>query len=293
MKRREFLKAAGAIAFGAFYARSVTAGNAGDPLGKVGDGRIKVRFTGTGGADWSGKTKDGGETRANAGVFLQDRVLVDLTVSNAKNLPERAEPEAIFYTHSHPDHYQPQVLSKFRSIKRVYVHEGWLAKAEKDVRRACRSSPPEVIGVRVGETYVESEMAFTPLKADHFTGLEGEQCLVYCVRTRISHLLYATDTSGLMAESVSCIKTPLTGLIMNAMIGVGRAGRGRLFAHSSPELVSQTAKALKAIGKYRAKAGQPVWTTHLSYTMNGCHAEVEKEYPQGVVPAYDGLEVSV
>ena len=41
------------------------------------------------------RTKGAGETRANAGAFLNDRVLIDLTVASAKNLPKDAQPTAI------------------------------------------------------------------------------------------------------------------------------------------------------------------------------------------------------
>lgn len=294
MKRREFLISAGVFAFAGFAARAADKKMSDRPLAALGNEPVKVYFTGTGGADWAGKAKTGGETRANAGVFLQNSVLIDLTPSSAKNLPAGAAPKAVFYTHSHPDHYFPKELGKYKTIERVYAHEGWAEKAEKDIRAVFKSkSRPEVIPVKVGEVYEEQGMAFMPLKANHYTGLKNEQCLIYSVRTKKSHLLYATDTSGLMAETVAMIKVPLTGLVMNAMVGVGRFAKGRLFSHSTPEQVVKTVEALKAIGKYKAPGNRPVWTTHLSYTMNGTQDETEKEYPAGVVPAYDKLEVTI
>ena len=271
--------------------------------GAMDDRPIKLLFTGTGGADWfeGGNpfgqilTKGKGETRANAGAFLQDKVLIDLTVAGAKNLPKGAQPVAVFYTHSHWDHYQPSEIAKFPSIRRVYVQDGWAKSAADEVRSACGAKAPEVIPVTIGETYVESGLAFTPLPGNHYTGREGEQCVIYSVQTKRVHLLYATDTGGIMAETFSRLgKLPvLTAIVMNAMIGPNMRTDRRIFTHSTPELVQETAAALIGVKRYQPPAGRPVWTTHLSYKMHGTQAEVEKAYPKGVVPAKDGLVIEI
>ena len=297
MRRREFLAGLGGVV-AATAVRGAEAAKA-----AMGLGPIKLLFTGTGGADWFANgnpygellTKGGGETRANAGAFLNDRVLIDLTVANAKNMPKDAQPTAIFYTHSHWDHYQPKMVARFPSIRRVYVQEGWANSAEKELRAACKGAAFEVIPVRIGETYVEEGMAFVALPGNHWTGREGEQCVIYSVRTKKSHLLYATDTGGLMAEAYSRLfKLPfITALVMNAMVGPGRRNNQRIFSHSTPEQVLETAQALRFACRYYAPKGRPVWTTHLSYVMHGTQAEVEKAYPPGVSPAYDGLVIEV
>ena len=297
MRRREFLAGLGGVV-AATAVRGAEAAKA-----EMGVGPIKLLFTGTGGADWFANgnpygellTKGKGETRANAGAFLNDRVLIDLTVANAKNLPKDAQPTAIFYTHSHWDHYQPKTVARFPLIRRVYVQEGWAKSAEKELRAACKGAAFEVISVRIGETYVEEGMAFVALPGNHWTGREGEQCVIYSVRTKKSHLLYATDTGGIMAETFSRLSSlpVITAIVMNAMIGPNMRTDRRIFTHSTPELVQETAAALIGVKRYQPPKGRPVWTTHLSYVMHGTQAEVEKAYPKGVVPAYDGLVIEV
>lgn len=296
-RRREFLMGIGGV-----VAATAVRG-AGAAKAEMGDGPIKLLFTGTGGADWFEggnpfgqiKTKGAGETRANAGAFLNDRVLIDLTVAGAKNLPKGAQPIAVFYTHSHWDHYQPTMVAKFPSIRRVYVQEGWAKSATDEIRSACGEKAPEVIPVKIGETTVESGLAFTPLPGNHWTGREGEQCVIYSVRTKKSHLLYATDTGGIMAETFSRLSglPVITAIVMNAMVGPNMRTDRRIFTHSTPELVQETAAALIGVKRYQPPAGRPVWTTHLSYVMHGTQAEVEKAYPQGVVPAKDGQVVEI
>ena len=146
-----------------------------------------------------------------------------------------------------------------------------------------------------GAKGVEEGMAFVALPGNHWTGREGEQCVIYSVRTKKSHLLYATDTGGIMAETFSRLSSlpVITAIVMNAMVGPNMRTDRRIFTHSTPELVQETAAALTGVKRYQPPAGRPVWTTHLSYVMHGTQAEVEKAYPKGVVPAKDGLVIEV
>ena len=68
---------------------------------------LKVRFLGTGAADWNGRDARG-ELRRLSSILVDDGVLVDFTSTALDMLPEGVRPEAILYTHSHDDHYDPK-----------------------------------------------------------------------------------------------------------------------------------------------------------------------------------------
>ena len=115
MNRREFI--VGATAAGLMP----TAFAEEDPAG------LKVRFLGTGAADWWGRDERG-ELRRLTSVLIDNAVLIDFTKQAEDMLPKGVRPEAIFYTHSHGDHYQPDDALKV-GVRRVYAHESWAAEA--------------------------------------------------------------------------------------------------------------------------------------------------------------------
>lgn len=80
---------------------------------------LKVRFLGTGAADWKGV--DGrGELRRLTSVLVEDSVLIDLTPSDIEMIPEGCHPMVVFYTHSHGDHFNPDAALSV-GVSRVYL----------------------------------------------------------------------------------------------------------------------------------------------------------------------------
>ncbi|MBO5984219.1 MAG: hypothetical protein J6P90_04260, partial [Rikenellaceae bacterium] len=78
---------------------------------------LKVRFLGTGAADWNGRDERG-ELRRLSSILMDDRIFIDLTAGDLEMIPSSAHPDTIFYTHSHGDHYHP--ASALRAgVKRV------------------------------------------------------------------------------------------------------------------------------------------------------------------------------
>ena len=114
MDRRNFLRTVGAATAAAAVAET---GLGASPVKKdkktevKKETGLKVRFLGTGAADWKGPDERG-EHRRLSSVLLDDRILIDFTPTDADMLPEGCKPECIFYTHSHGDHYNPEALLK-------------------------------------------------------------------------------------------------------------------------------------------------------------------------------------
>jgi len=254
---------------------------------------LRVRFLGTGAADWMGKDVRG-EQRRLSSVLLDNRVLIDLTSVSLDMIPTNAKPEVVFYTHSHSDHFDPAAVKKL-GVKRAYVHESWYAFASE------RLPFLEVIPLKTGESAEECGIRLTSCPASHATGLRDEQASMYLVEKGPTRLLYATDTAGIPAIAARLAGIDahdkrgkgITALIMEATMGVDHADDYRIYAHSSVATVAQIARVLKQTDRYHPRfPDQKIYLTHMARTLHGTHKEVEKTVPAPLVPAYDGLEVT-
>ena len=261
---------------------------------------LKVRFLGTGAADWHGRDERG-ELRRLSSILLDGRILIDFTKSARDMLPEGCHPETIFYTHSHDDHFNAEDAIEL-GIKTAYLSQTWFDIACSEFAAASRklSKPaPQIIPVCIGQVINIDGLAFHPLPANHATGHILEQTLIYLVEKGPTRLLYATDTAGLTAVAsrlagidAHAKGTPITGLIMEATMGIAHEIDFRLFAHSSVATVEKTLKVLTDTGRYLPRReGQFVYLTHMARTLHGTQAELDAQLPQPIRAAYDGLEV--
>lgn len=289
MTRKEFVGAA--IAFSAFP------GTANDAC----EHGLRVRFLGTGAADWNGPDPKLGFRRLTS-VLLDGRVLVDCTRSNLDMLPVGCRPETVFYTHSHADHYDADVLVEL-GVRCAYCHSSWAKELRTELEVAARRTgirPPEVRPLEFGEKVMVEGICLTSLPANHKTSRIGERCSMYLIEKNETRLLYATDTSGIPAEAawlagidahVNSGK-PISALIMEATMGVEYTDDWRLFEHSSVATVAQVVRVLTATGRYCPRRyDQKVYLTHMAKTLHGTHKDVASSVPSPLAPASDGLEV--
>lgn len=266
-----------------------------------GDGGLRVRFLGTGAADWAGPDPKLGHRRLTS-VLLDGRVLVDFTRSDLDMLPAGCRPEAVFYTHSHGDHYDPALAVRI-GVKRAYCHASWAEGLRTELKAAAEKAgapAPDVRALAFGERAEEAGIVLTSLPANHATNRAGEHCSMYLVEKGATRLLYATDTAGIPVEAARIVGidahvkpgNPITALIMEATMGADYADDWRLFAHSSVATVAQTVRVLTETGRYIPRVpGQKVHLTHLARTLHGPHADIAARAPSPLEPAFDGLEV--
>ena len=261
--------------------------------------RLKVRFLGTGAADWD-EPDERGEFRRTSSVLLDDSVLIDFTEMSADMLPVGVRPRIIFYTHSHLDHYDPRAALGL-GIERVYAQESWSADVEREFAEAAAElgvRPPVVTGLKFGVGVEVCGLRITSLPANHGTRRPHERSSIYLVEKGATRLLYATDTGGITAEAakLSGIYLPvesegITALIMEATMGVDYADNFRIYTHSSVATVAQLVRVLEMTERYHPAPGQKVYLTHMSREMHGTQREIERAVPDPLCPAYDGLEI--
>ena len=261
-----------------------------------------MRFLGTGAADWNGRD-DRGELRRLSSVLLDNKILIDFTPTDEDMIPTGVKPEAIFYTHSHGDHYNPPAALRL-GLKKVFLGGTWIDRAMEDFAKAAKENDlkvPEIVPLSPGDKVTIHGMTLTALPANHATGDLKEQTLMYLIEKQAVRVLYATDTGGIPAIAARIVGIdphakgkPITGLVMEATMGMGTEGDEdfRIFTHSSVGTVLRTTHMLLDKGRYIPAEGQPVYLTHLARTLHGTQAELDATLPKPLKAAYDGLEVT-
>ena len=297
MDRRSFIKTTAAslaaigvegAAFNMYAAQDSATGHEG----------LSVLFLGTGAADWKGMDERG-EYRRLSSILVDRQVLFDLTPGNLDMLPDACKPEIIFYTHSHGDHYNP-VAALEAGVRKVYLSQTWYDVAMRDFRKAAREAGtemPELVPLYVGQPVQVGNLVVTPLPASHATSNAFEQTLIYLIEKNEARVLYATDTAGIPAVAARLAGIdahdrsgkPLTGLIMEATMGMEHHVDYRVFAHSSVGDVERIATVLLQTKRY--VEGHPIYLTHMARTLHGTQAELDAALPYPLKAAYDGLEV--
>ena len=260
---------------------------------------LRVRFLGTGAADWNGPDERG-EHRRLSSILLDGAVLIDYTARALDMLPQGCRPATIFYTHSHGDHYNPADALRL-GIRDVYLSQTWYDTAVAEFRRAARELKqpmPAIHPLCIGSQVQLGELTISPLPANHATGYLMEQTLLYLVEKGTARLIYATDTGGIPATAARLAGIdahgegrPITALIMEATMGMEHEVDFRLFTHSSVRTVERTVQVLTQTGRYRPQPGQSVYLTHMARTLHGTQAELDQRLPAPLRAAYDGLEV--
>ena len=297
MDRRDFLKVSW-VSLMAMGADDVAA-KMFEPSQEKKEG-MSVRFLGTGAADWNGPDNRG-EQRRLSSILVDKTVLFDFTAGNIEMIPAGLKPEVVFYTHSHNDHYHPESALKI-GVRKVYLSQTWFDIAKADFEKASKKlnvQMPELIPLYIGQAVHVDGLRVTPLPASHATSKLFEQTLIYLIEKSEARVMYATDTAGIpaVAARLAGIDThdpngkPLTGLIMEATMGMDHDNDYRIFAHSSVGMVHRAVEVLQKTKRYLPVNDQPVYLTHMARTLHGTQAELDATLPYPLKAAYDGLEV--
>lgn len=284
---------------------------------------IRVRFLGSGAAGWNATMAANPYMRRQSSVLLDGKVLIDFTKCSFDMLPVGAKPEVLFQTHSHGDHYNPKAAVK-SGVKRMYVHETWVAAARREVAEAARKlglAAPEVRPVRFGEYVEECGMRFMSVPANHSTSrvTDGvlEHASFYLVEKGPARLLYATDTGGICGDAARMVgidphirnttskdgsefispfvhvAKPITALIMEATNGDSDEDF-RIFVHSSVQTVARIVAMLEKFGRFTPPPGQHAYITHLAIKYRDWPSEkIDADIPKSLRSAYDGLELTL
>jgi len=190
--------------------------------------------------------------------------------------------DAILFTHDHADHvhgiddiralsdrndhpidmYGPPETMQRLARRFAYIFDDSI-KALPGTSKPEGSAHPVVAGqtIRIGDVDV------IPVAVPH------GRATVYGYR--IGKLGYITDAKELPDEAVRAFRG-VTVLVLNALFRT---------PHPTHLSVSEAVAAAKKVG------ARQTWLIHLTHRTG--HAELEKELPPGIAPAFDGLTVQI
>lgn len=255
------------------------------------NGRLVVLGSGTSfgvpviGCDCSVCTSDDPRdrrTRTAALVELEagPRLLIDTPPELRIQLTRRGPGgvDAVLYTHEHADHVHGiddlRALSVRRGRLPIYGPRETIELLERRFSYVFDAGPPppgsskpELVAEAV-EPYVEVEVAgvrVLPVEADH----GGTRVFGY----RIGPVAYLTDAKALPEETVRRLRG-VDVLVLNALFEK---------PHPTHLSIPEAVEVSRAIGARRT------FLTHLTHRHS--HAQLEARLPDGVSPAFDGLEV--
>lgn len=273
-------------------------------MGSAGPDDLTLKFLGTGASGWTGP--DCGRRR-HSSVLLDGKVLIDLTFSAKGMLGEGCHPKTIFYTHSHGDHFDPEMALE-TGVKKAYVSCTWVERAKQRFAEASAKTgiaAPEIMPLEIGQKVVEEGICFTAMPGNHATNDIHEQALIYLIEkgttdTKLGvRLIYATDTGGLLQTAVRIAGVdplqkpgrPITGFIMEGTIPFSQPDDYRIFSHTTLEGAGHTLHSIMDAGRYCPPDGQPAYITHMSTKNFLPHDELNRQLEWPLRAPYDGQEI--
>jgi phosphoribosyl 1,2-cyclic phosphate phosphodiesterase len=190
--------------------------------------------------------------------------------------------DAILFTHDHADHVHGIDDVRALSVQRdvpidMYGPPDTMARLasrfayifDESIRPLPGTSKPEgrAHGVTPGESVRIGDVDVLPVEVPHGP--------VSVYGYRIGRLGYVTDAKELPAQALNMFRG-VTVLVINALFRT---------PHPTHLSVSEAVAAAERVG-----AGA-TYLTHLTHRT--AHADLERELPPGIAPAYDGLVVTI
>lgn len=190
--------------------------------------------------------------------------------------------DAILFTHDHADHIHGiddvRALSDIgRAPIDMYGPPDSIARLEKRFGYIFDESIKPLPGTSKPEGRLRPVAAWTTFRIGdvEVVPVEVPHGPISVYGYRIGSLGYVTDAKELPDEAVRAFRG-IDVLVLNALFRT---------PHPTHLSVTEAVDAAKRVG------ARQTWLTHLTHRTS--HAELERELPAGIAPAYDGLTVQV
>lgn len=222
---------------------------------------MELLFLGTGAADYDWSRYGDDVTAGSTAALLENHILLDCGPTVCKALRRYGvnpdEVTAIVNTHSHDDHFVPEVVREISGSRRIDFYGTPQACAL--VKDFCRTH-----GIGAGDEFAAGGCRFLTLPANHAVEDPGEETFNFLISCGGSTLLYALDTAWMTTRARRLLgKTFLDGIVWDATMS--RPGDWRIFEHSDPEMFRSIRKVLTASGNIGAGTG--IWFSHRARTL--------------------------
>ncbi len=226
---------------------------------------MKIRFLGTGAADWPlERTADNLEFRRLSSAIIDDRLLIDPGPHVLQALAEYEIPltsvRYVLNTHRHGDHFSADTLS------------------------ALIAAGAQFVELSAGETKSVGEYTVHAYAGNHGT---CENALHYLISRENRSIFYGLDGAWLLYDEIRGIQTHKPDLaVLDATIGF-QDGDYRIFEHNNLNMVLEMQKTLSPyVGHF--------CISHMARTLHTDHASLEKAMAaHRITAAHDGLVIDL
>ncbi len=226
---------------------------------------MKIQFLGTGAADWPKEKPEGAkEFRRLSAALIDGCLLIDSGPGVPAALDEfgiaPSEIKYIINTHTHPDHYNADVL------------------------KCLTEGGAEFIPFKAGEEKQIGKYKVLSFAANHPT---CEGTVHFIITDGQKTLFYGLDGAWLLMPEVDAIKQYKPDMaVFDATVG-DKKGDYRIFEHNNLRMVAEMKLSLEQyIGKF--------YISHRARTLHTDHKTlVERMKKDGIEVAFDGLTVEI
>ncbi len=221
---------------------------------------MKIKFLGTGAADWAPDRRDhGDEYRGNASALINDCILIDPGPTVPMALEKLGiAPENIKYiinTHKHKDHFNAETLAFLESKGAEFI------EFEDEIT---------LYGVNI-----KAAKGHHRIPTKHYLFDDGK-----------GRIYYALDSAWLLYDEVQLIidTEHIDLIVMDCTVG-HQDGDYRIFEHNNINMVIEMKKTL-------SQYVDSFYISHMSCGLHDDHDIICRDLePYGIYVAYDGLEI--
>ena len=250
---------------------------------------MELLFLGTGAADYDWSRYGDDATLGSTAALLGKHILLDCGPTVGRAMQRYGVPgdavTAIVNTHSHGDHFAPEVIRAVAGSRKIDFYG--TPQACERVRDFCRPHP-----LRMGDAFAVGDCHFLTLPANHAVEDLHEETFNFLISRDGKTLLYALDTAWMTTRARRLLgKTRLDGIVWDGTMS--EPGDWRIFEHSDPEMFRSVRKVLTDAGNIHADT--QIWLSHRARTLWPADAAAQEAIAAGenVLLAHDGERVLI
>lgn len=241
-------------------------------------------------------TAGGKNIRLRSSILINNELMLDIPPDfvyyRIKYALDISLLKMILITHTHHDHFNPQILgynSSSFALSPVPL-KIFLSPYAKDLflktifekRNALNNIT--LIEVEPFKSFVEGDYTITPLEAAHNT----PQSLIYLIDYKGIKMLYGNDTGMFTQNTFDYLQNIKLDIV--SLDGTMGKKSGKFFRHMSFDEIISLKKYL--LQNKNCDQNSLFIATHFSHFINMLHKEIEELFkPYDIITAFDGMEI--
>lgn len=263
---------------------------------------MKITFLGTGAADWDiNSYVHGEEFRRYSSALVDTELLIDAGPHIFHFAENEGQPEILsnvknaIITHSHWDHFNPEIILKLAENNPDFTLWGDAACLRAFHKRLGEENTSTInfVELPIGETHDVGGYMVTALPASHITHDPAEFSRVYLIEKDGRTLFYGCDCAWLPSETwAGIVNKQINLMVLECTCGELAINDWRSFDHNDIKMLENMIIVFR---KYNYFAEDVRFVaSHLARELHPDHATVAKAMEAfGATPAYDGMVLEV